>query len=157
MKVALIANPYCGRRAWETVYPPLARRLRQFPGINEVMLWTAPYDVFLYKSALANDPKGLAAAAEADYVIVIYNPRSRRRQDNLDRACDIIRRHRPVGHESLGVMHQRRVKRSEERLERHWVRRTDPPGPDREEICLGGIGHEGVLPPRVSGVSLGEG
>ncbi len=37
----------------------------------------------------------LAAAAEADYVIVIYNPRSRRRQDNLDRACDIIRRHRP--------------------------------------------------------------
>jgi precorrin-3B C17-methyltransferase len=37
----------------------------------------------------------LEAAAEADYVIVIYNPRSRRRQDNLGRACDIIRRHRP--------------------------------------------------------------
>ncbi len=43
----------------------------------------------------------LAAAAEADYVIVIYNPRSRRRPDNLARACEIIRRYRgpqtPVG------------------------------------------------------------
>ncbi len=38
----------------------------------------------------------LEAAAEADFVIVIYNPRSRRRQDNLDRACEIIRRHRPA-------------------------------------------------------------
>jgi precorrin-3B C17-methyltransferase len=43
----------------------------------------------------------LDAAAAADFVIVIYNPRSRRRRDNLDRACEIIRRHRasdtPVG------------------------------------------------------------
>ncbi len=43
----------------------------------------------------------IEAAAEADFVIVIYNPRSRRRKDNLDRACEIIRRHRapqtPVG------------------------------------------------------------
>ncbi|MDJ0722089.1 MAG: precorrin-3B C(17)-methyltransferase [Desulfobacterales bacterium] len=43
----------------------------------------------------------LEAAAEADFVIVIYNPRSRRRKDNLDQACNIIRRHRapqtPVG------------------------------------------------------------
>ncbi len=43
----------------------------------------------------------LDAAAAADFVIVIYNPRSRRRQDNLDRACEIIQRHRsprtPVG------------------------------------------------------------
>ena len=36
----------------------------------------------------------LEAAAAADFVIVIYNPRSRRRPDNLDRACEIIRRHR---------------------------------------------------------------
>jgi precorrin-3B C17-methyltransferase len=43
----------------------------------------------------------LEAAAAADFVIVIYNPRSRRRHDNLDRACEIVRRHRtaqtPVG------------------------------------------------------------
>ncbi len=37
----------------------------------------------------------IEAASEADFVIVIYNPRSRRRQDNLDRACEIILRHRP--------------------------------------------------------------
>ena len=37
----------------------------------------------------------IEAAAAADFVIVIYNPRSRRRKDNLDRACDIILRHRP--------------------------------------------------------------
>jgi len=36
----------------------------------------------------------LAAAAQADFVIVIYNPKSRRRPDNLQRACDIIGRYR---------------------------------------------------------------
>jgi precorrin-3B C17-methyltransferase len=39
----------------------------------------------------------LEAAAAADFVLVIYNPRSRRRQTNLDRACDIIGRHRAPG------------------------------------------------------------
>jgi precorrin-3B C17-methyltransferase len=43
----------------------------------------------------------IEAAAASDFVIVIYNPRSRRRQNNLRRACEIIRRHRsaqtPVG------------------------------------------------------------
>lgn len=38
--------------------------------------------------------KRLEAAAEADFVIVIYNPRSRRRPKNLDRACEIIQRYR---------------------------------------------------------------
>ena len=36
----------------------------------------------------------LEAAAAADFVIVIYNPRSRRRPHHLDRACEIIGRHR---------------------------------------------------------------
>jgi len=36
----------------------------------------------------------LAAAAQADFVIVLYNPKSKRRQDHLQRACDIIGRHR---------------------------------------------------------------
>ena len=38
--------------------------------------------------------KRIEAAAEADFVIVIYNPRSRRRPKNLDRACEIIQRYR---------------------------------------------------------------
>lgn len=37
----------------------------------------------------------LAAAAQADFVIVIYNPKSKRRPDNLQRACEIIGRYRP--------------------------------------------------------------
>lgn len=43
----------------------------------------------------------LDAAAGADFVIAIYNPRSKKRADHLDRALDIIGRHRgadtPVG------------------------------------------------------------
>ena len=36
----------------------------------------------------------LSAAAQADFVIVIYNPKSRRRREHLERACGIIGRHR---------------------------------------------------------------
>jgi precorrin-3B C17-methyltransferase / cobalt-factor III methyltransferase len=36
----------------------------------------------------------LAAAAQSDFVIVLYNPKSKRRPDNLQLACDIIGRHR---------------------------------------------------------------
>ena len=35
------------------------------------------------------------AAAEADFVLAIYNPASRRRDWQLARACEILRRHRP--------------------------------------------------------------
>ncbi|MEE1113717.1 MAG: precorrin-3B C(17)-methyltransferase, partial [Eubacterium sp.] len=38
--------------------------------------------------------KRLEAAAEADFVIVIYNPSSRKRADYLQKACDIILTHR---------------------------------------------------------------
>ena len=34
--------------------------------------------------------KRLRAAAEGDFVIVLYNPSSRKRQDYLMRACDIL-------------------------------------------------------------------
>ena len=36
----------------------------------------------------------LDAAAQSDFVIVLYNPKSKRRPDNLQRACEIIGRHR---------------------------------------------------------------
>lgn len=38
--------------------------------------------------------KRLTAAAEADFAIVIYNPSSRLRADYLNRACEILLRHR---------------------------------------------------------------
>ena len=47
--------------------------------------------------------KRLEAAAAADFVIVIYNPKSRRRQDRLERACRIIGHHRP-GSTPAGVV-----------------------------------------------------
>ncbi len=45
--------------------------------------------------------KRLDCAAQADFVIVLYNPRSKRRQDHLPNALEIVRRYRlpttPVG------------------------------------------------------------
>lgn len=38
----------------------------------------------------------LDAAARADFVIVLYNPKSKRRPENLNRACAIMRAHRPA-------------------------------------------------------------
>ena len=45
----------------------------------------------------------LSAAARADFVIVLYNPRSKRRPDNLRRACGIVGEHRPP-HTPVGVV-----------------------------------------------------
>lgn len=47
--------------------------------------------------------KRLKAAAEADFVIVIYNPRSKKRSWQLDRACEIISQYR-VGATPVGVV-----------------------------------------------------
>ncbi len=51
--------------------------------------------------------KRLTAAAEGDFVIALYNPASRKRQDSLMRACDILLAHmeeeRPCGYvENIG-------------------------------------------------------
>ena len=43
--------------------------------------------------------KRLAAAAEADFVICLYNPRSHSRRDYLQRACDI-----PLAHKSADTV-----------------------------------------------------
>lgn len=40
--------------------------------------------------------KRLACAAEADFVICLYNPRSHSRGDYLQKACDILLRHKPA-------------------------------------------------------------
>lgn len=40
--------------------------------------------------------KRLEAAARADFVIVLYNPKSKRRSDQLEKACRIISDHRPA-------------------------------------------------------------
>ena len=40
--------------------------------------------------------KRIEAAAEADFVICIYNPKSHKRREHLDRAVDLILKHRPA-------------------------------------------------------------
>lgn len=40
--------------------------------------------------------KRLACAAEADFVLCLYNPSSKKRADYLRRACEIVRRFRPA-------------------------------------------------------------
>ncbi len=47
--------------------------------------------------------KRLAAAAQADFVIVLYNPKSKRRSENLEKAQQIVMRHRD-GNTPTGVV-----------------------------------------------------
>jgi precorrin-3B C17-methyltransferase len=55
----------------------------------------------------------LSAAAAADFVIVLYNPKSKKRRDHLRRAQEIVRRHRggetPVGIVSRAMRTGQRV------------------------------------------------
>ena len=41
--------------------------------------------------------KRIACAAAADFVICFYNPSSKKRQDNLKKACEIALKHRAAG------------------------------------------------------------
>ena len=42
---------------------------------------------------ICSAPAILLLAAEADFVIVLYNPSSKKRHDYLQKACDLILRH----------------------------------------------------------------
>ncbi|WP_245994324.1 precorrin-3B C(17)-methyltransferase [Desulfosoma caldarium] len=59
--------------------------------------------------------KRLMAAAEADFVIALYNPRSASRPDVLDRARSVLLRYRS-GETPVGVVH-----RAMRAGQRHWV------------------------------------
>lgn len=59
--------------------------------------------------------KRLEAAAAADFVIAIYNPRSTARPDTLERARTVLLRHRPEN-TPVGV-----VRRAMREGQRHWV------------------------------------
>ena len=47
--------------------------------------------------------KRLEAAASADFVIVIYNPKSKGRKEHINKARDIILKHRP-GQTPVGIV-----------------------------------------------------
>jgi precorrin-3B C17-methyltransferase len=56
----------------------------------------------------------LEAAAAADFVLALYNPRSRKRREHLEKACALLARHRPLD-TPAGVV--RNALRSDERVE----------------------------------------
>ena len=84
-------------------YPPI--HIEVVPGITAACgggaLWGAPltHDFAVVSLSDLLTPwekieKRLEAAAAADFVLCLYNPRSHSRKDYLQRACDILLRHK---------------------------------------------------------------
>lgn len=80
----------------------------------------------------------LEAAAEADFVIAIYNPRSATRPDGLDRARSILLRHRP-GDTPVGVVHK--AMRDGQRCLLTTLEGLDPEDVDMQTVLLVGNSH----------------
>ncbi|HKK32779.1 MAG TPA: precorrin-3B C(17)-methyltransferase, partial [Desulfomicrobiaceae bacterium] len=77
----------------------------------------------------------LEAAAGADFVIVLYNPKSRRRTDQLARALTIIGRHRD-GSTPVGIV--RRAYRPDQSVMVGRLDEVNPEDVDMTTICLVG-------------------
>ena len=79
--------------------------------------------------------KRLAAAAEADFVIVLYNPKSKRRQHHLENAQKIIMQHRN-GRTPVGIV--TRATRSGERVKTISLERLHTAEVDMQTIIFVG-------------------
>lgn len=77
--------------------------------------------------------KRLDAALGADFVLALYNPRSRGRRDHLLTALDIARRHRPP-HTPVGVV--RNAYRPEQEVYIRTLAELDPEQVDMLSLCL---------------------
>ena len=77
----------------------------------------------------------LEAAAGADFVIVLYNPKSKRRTDQLTRAMEIIGSHRD-GSTPVGIV--RRAYRPDQQVMVRRLDEVDPEEVDMTTICLVG-------------------
>jgi precorrin-2 C20-methyltransferase/precorrin-3B C17-methyltransferase len=84
----------------------------------------------------------LDAAAGADFVLALYNPRSRHRPDQLAAALDVIGRHRAP---TTPVIVGRHVGRSEERVSVTTLADLDPTIVDMSTILLVGSSTTRVL------------
>jgi cobalt-precorrin 5A hydrolase/precorrin-3B C17-methyltransferase len=65
----------------------------------------------------------LHAAAKGDFVVALYNPKSRRRTDQLGQAISILRGHRPV---ETPVIIAASLGRPEERITTTTIAQFDP-------------------------------
>lgn len=79
--------------------------------------------------------KRLAAAAEADFVVVLYNPRSGRRKDQLPRALELLGAHKPE-ETPLGLV--KRAYRPGQEVVVTTLAGLDPEAVDMQSIVLVG-------------------
>jgi len=79
--------------------------------------------------------KRLALAAQADFVIALYNPASQARQEQLGQALEILRRHRTL---DAVVMFARAVGRPQEQLRVTTLGTADPAWADMQTLILVG-------------------
>jgi cobalt-precorrin 5A hydrolase/precorrin-3B C17-methyltransferase len=77
----------------------------------------------------------LALAAQADFVIALYNPASQARQEQLVQALEILRRHRTP---EAVVMFARAVGRPQEQLRVTSLGAADPAWADMQTLILVG-------------------
>lgn len=77
----------------------------------------------------------LEAAAEADFVIALYNPRSKRRGDHLERALAIVGRHRDAS-TPVGVVG--RAMREGQRVTLTTLAGVDPEAVDMQTVLIVG-------------------
>jgi cobalt-precorrin 5A hydrolase/precorrin-3B C17-methyltransferase len=79
--------------------------------------------------------KRVRAAAEGDFVVAFYNPRSQRRRDHLDRAIAILSEQRPA---STPVAIASNLERKDEKVEIVSLARFDSSGVDMLTIVIVG-------------------
>lgn len=77
----------------------------------------------------------LAAAAEGDFVVALYNPRSLRRRDQLPRALALLRAHRPA---NTPVIIAHNLGRRDDRMETTTLAGLDPETVDMMSVVLVG-------------------
>jgi cobalt-precorrin 5A hydrolase/precorrin-3B C17-methyltransferase len=84
----------------------------------------------------------LRAAAEGDFVVALYNPRSRKRVDQLVRALEILSGHRPPG---TPVILATNLGRADERLRVVGLSTFDPEEVDMLTVVMIGASQSRIL------------
>lgn len=84
----------------------------------------------------------IRAAAEGDFVVAFYNPRSHRRRDQLDRAVAVLRQHRPGG---TPVIVASNLGRPDERADVLTLAQFDPGMVDMLTVVLVGSSHSRTI------------
>jgi precorrin-3B C17-methyltransferase len=105
------------------------------PGVSAMLAAAARLGAPLGNDFWAAIEKRLALAAQADFVIALYNPASRARQQQLAQAFEILRRHRTP---EAVVVFAKAVGRPEEQLSVTTLGAADAAAADMQTLILVG-------------------